>query len=76
MSDREPIVASSEVRRKIGWDGRHEAMADRIIEEFKLKLPRDRELIRQLALIRIQQGQRSPLLDFHYDPHENEDDDA
>jgi hypothetical protein len=34
-------------------------MAAQIIVEFNLQLPRDRELIRQLAFVRVQQGVRS-----------------
>ena len=43
---------------KSGWDFRHDAMARLIVDEFSfsLKLPRDGELIRQLAFIRVQQG--------------------
>jgi hypothetical protein len=31
-------------------------MAAQIIVEFNLQLPRDRELIRQLTFVRVQQG--------------------
>jgi len=33
-----------------------DAMAAQIIVEFNLQLPRDRELIRQLTFVRVQQG--------------------
>ena len=72
MPEPDLVFVAPEMRRKIGWDGRHERMARQIMEEFSLKMPRDRELIRQLALIRIQQGQAAPVPDFRYDPHERE----
>jgi hypothetical protein len=38
---------------------RHDWMAARIMAEFKLVLPRDRELIRQLAFMRVAQPNNS-----------------
>jgi uncharacterized protein (DUF3820 family) len=45
------------LRQRLGWDDRHDATARLIIDEFALTLPRARELIRQLAFIRVQQGE-------------------
>jgi uncharacterized protein (DUF3820 family) len=44
------------LRKRLGWDYRHDATARLVMDEFALVLPRDRELIRQLAFIRVQQG--------------------
>lgn len=52
----DPIIASAAVRRAVGWTARHDDMAALIMKQYSLKLPRDRELIRQLTLVRIQQG--------------------
>jgi hypothetical protein len=46
------------LRTYLRWDHRHDAMAAKIIREFDLKLPADRELIRQLAFVRVQQGEK------------------
>jgi hypothetical protein len=45
-------IVPAALRTHLRWDQRHDAMAARIIKEFDLKLPRDRELIRQLTLVR------------------------
>jgi hypothetical protein len=50
------IVPEALRHRLVSWDWRHDKMAARIMEEFTLRLPRDRELIRQLAFVRVQQG--------------------
>jgi hypothetical protein len=53
---REPYeIVPQALRHRLGWDARHDLMAVRIIAEFKLALPRDRELIRQLAILRVAQ---------------------
>ena len=44
----------------VGWDMRHHFMAEKIIDRYGLKLPRDRELIRQLAVIYVLEGLRAP----------------
>jgi uncharacterized protein (DUF3820 family) len=49
-------IVPEAVRQWIGWDYRHDAMARLVIDEFVLVLPRDCELIRQLAFIRVAQG--------------------
>lgn len=44
------------LRATLRWDDRHDAMAQWVVDEFGLSLPRDRELARQLAFIRVEQG--------------------
>jgi hypothetical protein len=44
------------LRARLGWDDRHDAEARRVMVEFELKLPRDRELVRQLTFVRVRQG--------------------
>jgi hypothetical protein len=44
------------LRRRLGWDERHDRAAAGIIKEYGLVLPRDRELVRQLAFARVAQG--------------------
>src|SRR5262249_48618051 len=53
------IVAPT-VQRKLGWDMRHHFMAEKIVDVFGLVLPRDRELVRQLAVIYVAQGLKTP----------------
>jgi|SRR5262249_8295405 len=50
------VAPAAALRRLLGWDLRHDAMVRLVTDEFALALPRDRELIRQLAFIRVQQG--------------------
>jgi uncharacterized protein (DUF3820 family) len=50
-------ILSEAVQQRIGWDYRHDAIVRLILDEFALVLPRDRELIRQLAFIRVAQGE-------------------
>jgi hypothetical protein len=49
-------IVPQALRQYLRWDSRHDAMARQIMHEFNLMLPRDRELIRQLAFVRVQQG--------------------
>jgi hypothetical protein len=51
-------IVPAALRQQLRWDARHDAMAAKIMREFDLKLPRDRELIRQLAFVRVQQGEK------------------
>jgi uncharacterized protein (DUF3820 family) len=51
-----PEIVPEALQGRIGWDFRHDAIARLVMDEFALTLPRDRELIRQLAFIRVQQG--------------------
>jgi len=53
----EHIIEHEALRRRFGWDERHDAAATQIIAKFSLSLPRDRELIRQLAFLRVAQSQ-------------------
>jgi hypothetical protein len=50
------FVGEGRVTRPAERPWRHDAMAAQIIVEFNLQLPRDRELIRQLTFVRVQQG--------------------
>src|SRR5262245_27071608 len=50
-----PESVPTALRPRTACDERHDALAKLILAEFKLTLPRDRELVRQLTLIRIQQ---------------------
>ena len=42
------------------WDMRHHFMAEKIIDKFGLVLPRDRELVRQLAVAYVLGGRKVP----------------
>jgi Zn-finger domain-containing protein len=48
------------LHRKVGWDMRHHFMAEKIMDRFELQLPRDRELVRQLAVIYVLGGLKNP----------------
>jgi uncharacterized protein (DUF3820 family) len=50
-------ILSEAVQQRIGWDYRHDAIVRLILDEYALVLPRDRELVRQLAFIRVAQGE-------------------
>jgi hypothetical protein len=47
------------LRQQLRWDARHDRAAAQIMTEFGLVLPRDRELIRQLAFMRVAQPDNS-----------------
>jgi hypothetical protein len=49
-------IVPQALRSYLRWDSRPDQMAAHILREFNLILPRDRELIRQLAFARVQQG--------------------
>jgi hypothetical protein len=53
---RDEFVPDEELRETLRWDERHDAVARLIINEFDLILPRDRELVQQLAFLRVEQG--------------------
>jgi hypothetical protein len=53
-------IVPEALHRKVGWDMRHHFMAEKIIDRFGLQLPRDRELVRQLAVIYVLGGLRAP----------------
>jgi hypothetical protein len=48
------------LHRQLGWDIRHHFMAEKIIDRYGLVLPRDRELVRQLAVISVRAGLKTP----------------
>ena len=49
-------IVPQALRQRLGWKAAHDRMAARIMAEFSLTLPRDRELIRQLSFVRVAQG--------------------
>jgi hypothetical protein len=49
-------VVPQALRRRLGWKAAHDRTAAQIMAEFRLTLPRDRELIRQLTFVRVAQG--------------------
>jgi len=51
-----PEIIPEALQERLSWDFQHNAIAGLVMDEFALTLPRDRELIRQLAFIRVQQG--------------------
>src|SRR5262249_27912822 len=55
-SSSELEIVPRALRRRLGWDERHDQAAATIIKEYGLTLPRDCELVRQLAFARVAQG--------------------
>jgi hypothetical protein len=53
-------IVPEALHRRVGWDIRHHFMAEKIIDRFGLVLPRDRELIRQLAVVYVLDGRIEP----------------
>jgi hypothetical protein len=53
-------IVPEALHRKVGWDIRHHFMAEKIIDRFGLVLPRDRELVRQLAVVYVMGGHKAP----------------
>jgi hypothetical protein len=53
-------IVPAALHRKVGWDLRHHFMAEKIVDRFGLQLPRNRELIRQLAVVYVWGGLRAP----------------
>jgi len=51
-------IVPATLRWRLRWDGRHDAMAATSPLEFNLALPRDRELIRQLTVMRMARERR------------------
>ena len=49
-------VVPWDLRKYLRWDERHDAAAEIVMREYGLALPRDRELIRQLAVSRVLWG--------------------
>jgi hypothetical protein len=55
----EDIVPEA-LHQMVGLDWRHHFMAEKIVDRFALMLPRDRELVRQLAVIYVLRGLKRP----------------
>jgi len=53
-------IVPEALHRQVGWDIRHHFMAEKIVDRFGLVLPRDRELIRQLAIVYVLEGMTTP----------------
>ena len=53
-------IVSVALSRRLGWDMRHHFMAEKIVDRFGLKLPGDRELVRQLAVVFVREGLTAP----------------
>jgi hypothetical protein len=53
-------IVPEALHRKVGWDIRHHFMAEKVIDRFGLVLPRDRELIRQLAVVYVLEQANPP----------------
>jgi hypothetical protein len=53
-------IVPERLHRRVGWDIRHHFMAEKLVDRFGLKLPRDRELIRQLAVVYVLEGRTRP----------------
>jgi hypothetical protein len=53
-------IVPEALHRKVGWDIRHHFMAEKIVDRFGLQLPRDRELVRQLAVVYVLGGLKAP----------------
>jgi hypothetical protein len=48
-------IVPEALHKKVGWDMRHH-MAEKVVDRFWLKLPRDRELVRQLVVVYVLGG--------------------
>jgi len=53
-------IVPEALHRRVGWDMRHHFMAEKVVDRFGLMLPRDRELIRQLAVVYTIDGRVRP----------------
>jgi len=53
-------IVPEALHRRVGWDMRHHFMAEKIVARFGLQLPRDRELVRQLAVVYVLSGLKAP----------------
>jgi hypothetical protein len=53
-------IVPEALHRQVGWDIRHHFMAEKTVDRFALALPRDRELIRQLAVVYVLEGRTKP----------------
>jgi hypothetical protein len=53
-------IVPQSLHRFVGWDMRNHFMAEKVVDRFELVLPRDRELIRQLAVVYVLEGRTKP----------------
>jgi hypothetical protein len=53
-------IVKAPLHRCVGWDMRHHFMAEKVVDRFGLKLPRDRELVRQLVVVYVLGGVKVP----------------
>jgi hypothetical protein len=53
-------IVPQSLHRFVGWDMRNHFMAEKVVDRFELVLPRDRELIRQLAVVYLLEGRTKP----------------
>jgi len=53
-------IVPEALHKLVGWDMRHHFMAEKIVGRFGLQPPRDRELVRQLAVIYVLRGLKRP----------------
>src|SRR5262249_21224949 len=60
-------IVPEALHRRVGWDIRHHFMAEKIVDRFGLQLPRDRELVRQLAVVYVLGGLKTPPAESHHD---------
>jgi hypothetical protein len=49
-------IVPKPLRSYLRWTSDHQMVAHKIMRDYGLKLPKDRELIRQLAYLRVQHG--------------------
>jgi hypothetical protein len=54
------MIVPEALHRRVGWDMRHHFMAEKVVDRFGLALQRDRELIRQLAVVYVLEGRTKP----------------
>ena len=48
-------IVPHELRDFLRWNERHDREAKKVMAQYQLKLPENRELIRQLAFVRVPQ---------------------
>src|SRR5262249_59624595 len=53
-------IVPEALHRRGGWDIPHHFMSEKIVDRFGLQLPRDRELVRQLAVVYVLGGLKWP----------------
>jgi hypothetical protein len=50
-------IVPAALREYLRWDHRHDSAAQQVMADYGFKLPQNRELIRQLTFVRVQQGE-------------------